>query len=102
DDRELPIVPGVAGGEGCTTAGGCATCPYMKMNSLDALMDLLGKLGDDPRDDLSPYHPRKYVEQIDGRPAAELGGQPILHMRHFQQTGQLPAALVDHIKSGSR
>ena len=33
----LGVVPGVAGGEGCSTAGGCATCPYMKMNSLSAL-----------------------------------------------------------------
>src|SRR5690606_22690304 len=30
DDAELGVVPGVAGGEGCSTAGGCATCPYMK------------------------------------------------------------------------
>jgi len=28
------------GGEGCSTAGGCATCPFMKMNDLDALMDV--------------------------------------------------------------
>ncbi|MEB2322448.1 MAG: hypothetical protein OZ921_08040, partial [Sorangiineae bacterium] len=32
-------------GEGCSTAGGCATCPYMKMNSLDALLALLERLG---------------------------------------------------------
>ena len=102
DDRELAVVPGVAGGEGCTTAGGCATCPYMKMNSLDALMDLLAKLGDEPRDDLSPYHPRKYLEEIAGRTAADLGGEPILHMRHFQKTGELPPALVDHIRRGTR
>lgn len=29
-----------AGGEGCSTAGGCATCPFMKMNDLDALIDV--------------------------------------------------------------
>ena len=29
------------GGEGCSTAGGCATCPFMKMNDLDALMDVV-------------------------------------------------------------
>ena len=34
-----PGVPGVAGGEGCSTAGGCANCPYMKMNDLDALLE---------------------------------------------------------------
>ena len=30
----LAIVPGPAAGEGCSTEGGCASCPYMKMNSL--------------------------------------------------------------------
>ena len=36
-DDALRVIPGIAGGEGCSTAGGCATCPFMKMNSLDAL-----------------------------------------------------------------
>lgn len=26
----LPVVPGPAGGEGCSAEGGCASCPYMK------------------------------------------------------------------------
>lgn len=30
----LSIVPGAASGEGCSTEGGCASCPYMKMNTL--------------------------------------------------------------------
>ena len=30
----LAVVPGPAGGEGCSLEGGCASCPYMKMNSL--------------------------------------------------------------------
>jgi quinolinate synthase len=34
----LSVVPGPAGGEGCSLEGGCASCPYMKMNSLAALM----------------------------------------------------------------
>ena len=34
----LSVVPGPAGGEGCSLEGGCASCPYMKMNSLSALM----------------------------------------------------------------
>lgn len=33
----LSVVPGPAGGEGCSLEGGCASCPYMKMNSLQAL-----------------------------------------------------------------
>jgi quinolinate synthase len=97
DDQELAVVPGVAGGEGCTTAGGCATCPYMKMNSLDALMDLLRSMGDTPRDELSPLFPRKYTQTIGGRTAAELGGEPILHMRHLQHTGELSESLVQDV-----
>lgn len=34
----LAVVPGPAGGEGCSLEGGCASCPFMKMNSLQALM----------------------------------------------------------------
>ena len=30
----LAIVPGAASGEGCSTEGGCASCPFMKMNTL--------------------------------------------------------------------
>jgi len=93
-DRELGIVPGVAGGEGCSTAGGCATCPYMKMNSLDALMDLLSRLESEKGSKLVPFFPKKYVERIGGRSAADLGGEPILHMRAFSRTGKLPDDLV--------
>ena len=39
----LTIVPGPAGGEGCGADGGCASCPYMKMNSLAALRGVLDK-----------------------------------------------------------
>jgi len=97
DDDELGVVPGVSGGEGCSTAGGCATCPYMKMNSLDALVDVIERLGSEKRDNLLPFFPRSYVEKINGRSAADLGGEPILHMREFQRTGELPQALVDDV-----
>jgi quinolinate synthase len=93
---ELAIVPGVSGGEGCSTAGGCATCPYMKMNSLDALMHLVRSIGV-ADDDLAPYHPRAYAELIAGRTAADIGGEPILHMRAFARTKRLPDALVQDV-----
>jgi quinolinate synthase len=93
----LGIVPGVSGGEGCSTAGGCATCPYMKMNSLHALLGLLERLDVEPLSNLVPFEPRKYVQEIRGRTAADLGGEPILHMRSFQRTGQLPKALVNDV-----
>lgn len=102
DDVELAIVPGVAAGEGCSTAGGCATCPYMKMNSLDAVISLSRKLGTHDTADLGAYAPRQYTELIAGRTAAELGGEPILHMRAFQRDGVLPEGLVSHIEAGSR
>ncbi|MEZ4454672.1 MAG: quinolinate synthase NadA [Nannocystaceae bacterium] len=95
-DASLPIVPGVAGGEGCSTAGGCATCPYMKMNSIDALCDLLEGLG--RGDDLSTYAPRTYDERLDGRTVAEVGVLPILHMRGFQRSGALPPELIDDVR----
>ena len=97
DELNLGILPGVAGGEGCSTAGGCATCPYMKMNSLDALFDVLEAVGTDR--DMRPLEPKKYTELINGRTAADIGCEPILHMRHFQRTDRLPDALVDAVRS---
>jgi quinolinate synthase len=93
----LGVVPGVAGGEGCSTAGGCATCPYMKMNSLQALLGLLERIDVEPKSSLVPFEPRKYVQEIRGRTAADLGGEPILHMRAFQRSGELPEALVSDV-----
>jgi quinolinate synthase len=92
----LTVVPGVAAGEGCSTAGGCATCPYMKMNSLTALFSLVRRIGEGSTG-LSAFFPRLYGETIRGRSTTELGGEPILHMRAFQRTGVLPETLVADI-----
>lgn len=99
NELDLGIVPGVAGGEGCSTAGGCATCPYMKMNSLDALLHVIDKISND--DDMTALEPKKYTELIAGRTAADIGCEPILHMRHFQRTGHLPDDLVTAVTIGS-
>jgi quinolinate synthase len=96
-DRELVVVPGSSGGEGCSTAGGCATCPYMKMNSLEALLALLRRLGGSTAE-LAAFHPKPYTERVGARSAAELGSEPTLHMRHFQRTKRLPDALVDDVR----
>jgi quinolinate synthase len=104
-DASLPIVPGVSGGEGCSTAGGCATCPFMKMNSLDALCDLLERLpsSDAERESihraLARFEPRKYTQTIAGKTIAALGTEPIRHMRGFTRTGTLPDALVADMRS---
>jgi len=99
DDPELALVPGVSGGEGCSVEGGCATCPYMKMNSLDALLDLMGRVQN--RSSLAVFEPEKYTEQLDGQSIAELGTISILHMRHFQQNDALSNDLVSDILSRS-
>jgi len=96
-DAALPVVPGVAAGEGCSTSGGCATCPYMKMNSLDALLALAKRVGVETDAVLAPFHPHLYTETVAGRTAADLGGESILHMRAYQRTGELPPALVEDI-----
>lgn len=93
----LGILPGVASGEGCSVAGGCATCPFMKMNTLDALFDVLETVGTDAEARLVPYRPRSYDQRIGGRTAASMGSEPILHMRHFQTHGVMPDALVQDV-----
>lgn len=37
----LAIVPGPAGGEGCSAEGGCASCPYMKVCSCSGQSQML-------------------------------------------------------------
>jgi len=96
-DDPLAIVPGVASGEGCTTAGGCATCPYMKMNSLEALFALLEKLDVEAPKSLTVFHPKKVDATIDGHSITEMGTIPILHMRAFQKDKRMPKALVDDV-----
>jgi quinolinate synthase len=97
NDVHLPIVPGVASGDGCSTAGGCATCPYMKMNSLDSLLSLIERIEREPAQALAAYEPRTYRERIGGQTIAELGTRSIVWMRDFHKQGQLPAELVDAI-----
>lgn len=86
----ISIVPGPAGGEGCSQEGGCASCPYMKMNSLSALMNVCNKVSTPAEStELLPWKPRPYEELIGGKTMAQAGCIPILHMRHFQKTGKL-------------
>ncbi len=102
DDQALRIVPGVPQGEGCSTAGGCAICPYMKMNNLGALFVLLERIGSVDASELGGFAPRTYSERIEGRTVAELGGETILNMRAYQQDGRLPDALVEDIRTRRR
>jgi len=96
----LKIVPGAASGEGCSMEGGCASCPYMKMNSLDALLSVLNRVDLDPSDPfLDNFAPRNYVETVEGQSFAAVGTVPILHMRHFQQHKEMPQEFIQDIKN---
>jgi len=101
DDEELAVVPGVAGGEGCSTAGGCATCPFMKMNDLDALQDIIEMVDDQQTKKLESHLPPNRLEgkEIDGRDATDLGTEAILFMRQYMQSKALPPQLVEKITS---
>ena len=94
----LSVVPGPASGEGCSSEGGCAACPYMKMNTLEALFFVCESCGSSAgKAMLEGYKPKAYAEQIKGKSLAQAGCKPILHMRDFQRDGVLPKRLVDDI-----
>lgn len=95
---KLSIVPGVSSGEGCSMSGGCASCPYMKMNSLDALLRVCNLIATPLEHSLDLQQARRLdTSSISGMSVADLGCEPILHMRHFQSKKSLPQTLVDHI-----
>jgi Quinolinate synthase len=100
DDDQMGVVPGVSGGEGCSTAGGCATCPFMKMNDLDALSDIADMVirkSDEVK--LKSHLPpqRLLGMKIDGKDAIDLGSEPIIYMRHFMKEKFMPNSLVQQI-----
>jgi quinolinate synthase len=104
---DMPIVPGVRGGEGCSTAGGCATCPFMKMNSLEALVEVLERCpkGKSEKEkeatpkDLLPFLPPRRGDVVlpSGKPVGEVGSLPIVHMRALMAAGTLSEELVADI-----
>jgi quinolinate synthase len=102
-DAELAVVPGVQGGEGCSTAGGCATCPYMKMNSLDALLDvarlvIAGAGGPQRRGrSLAQFEPQVYGGTLNGHSTTAVGSAPILHMRALMAAGRLSDAFQQDV-----
>lgn len=104
DDDALGVVPGVSGGEGCSTAGGCATCPFMKMNDLDALSDIVDMVIQQ-RDEVklkSHLPPQRLLGmKINGKDAIDLGSEPILYMRHFMKEKSMPESLVKKITAAT-
>jgi len=106
-DASLPLVPGVKGGEGCSTAGGCATCPFMKMNDLDALMDVAVRLPateeggsiqlTDQLSLLSAKIPTGGLTEA-GNPIID-GTKPISYMRVLMTDGTYPEELKTRVLS---
>jgi quinolinate synthase len=94
---ELPVLPGVMSGEGCSLEGGCATCPYMKMNHVDALFDVLSTFASSKTRHLAGYAPKRYEGMLGGSSLVQLGTRPILAMRHFSKTKKLSDEIVARI-----
>ena len=99
----LTIVPGPASGEGCSSEGGCASCPYMKMNSLQALLRVAERVGSPGgAATLVAFEPRKYEEAAPGGGSiAAAGCVPILHMRDFQASKRLSETLLADVRTRS-
>lgn len=98
-DPDMSIVPGVSGGEGCSTAGGCATCPFMKMNDLDSLFEVAEAIEYDLlKDPLASFRPQQYADIIMGQNVSQVGGYPIIHMRNFMAQKRLPDDLIQDIR----
>lgn len=93
----MQIVPGVSSGEGCSVNGGCASCVFMKMNRLDRLLRVCKLVGTPGESLLVSHEPRKFDKLIAEQDIAELGCEPILNMRHFQQTKRMSDKLVEDI-----
>ncbi|XP_024971112.1 quinolinate synthase, chloroplastic [Cynara cardunculus var. scolymus] len=101
-ELNVSVIPGVTSGEGCSLHGGCASCPYMKMNSLVSLLKVCNSL---PlgKDSLKQYEAGRFsLRTPKGKLIADVGCEPILHMRHYQATKKLPENLMDQILNNGR
>ncbi|KAK1433866.1 hypothetical protein QVD17_10784 [Tagetes erecta] len=97
DVLNVSVIPGVASGEGCSLHGGCASCPYMKMNSLTSLLKVCNSLPSG-KDGLARHEAGRFsLLTPKGKSIADVGCEPILHMRHYQATKKLPEKLVNQI-----
>lgn len=112
----LSVLPGPAMGEGCSLEGGCASCPYMRMNTLAALHTVCGMVGGGAAAEaaLQAYKPRAYEQGLgtlvgaagaraggrhEGRSIAQAGCTSILHMQDFQKGKRFSDRLVGDIRT---
>ena len=71
------------------------------ISSCRALLSVCEKIGTPGEALLAAYKPRVYTDRIEGRSMAEVGCEPILHMRGFQKTKSLPESFVKDIQARS-
>jgi len=89
---------GVSSGEGCSIHGGYASCPYMKMNTFDSLLNVCNLVDTSKKVLLSSYRAQRFnTSFLLGHCIADVGCELILHIRHFQSTRKLPENLVHQI-----
>merc|ERR1711983_170911 len=109
-DKDLMVVPGVKSSEGCSTSGGCATCPFMKMNDLNALEDVIDlELEKNDRVLVKHLPPKNRLFNDEERKVALLGDkdvmdlavEPIMHMRKYMNDGFICSELVDRINNSA-
>uniref|UniRef100_A0A0E0J959 Quinolinate synthase, chloroplastic n=1 Tax=Oryza nivara TaxID=4536 RepID=A0A0E0J959_ORYNI len=95
DLDNVSVVPGVSSGEGCSIHGGCASCPYMKMNSLRSLLKVCHQLPD--RDNrLVAYQASRFNAKTPlGKLVAEVGQQ-----RDYQTSSCTMKTQVPSVGSG--
>lgn len=86
------IVPGVPSGEGCSATGGCATCQFMKMNSLDSLEKVMLSIENDDKN-LSKYLCTTQMKDH----VLRMSMTTINNMRSFQETGIIPINMTNDI-----
>lgn len=95
----MALIPGAASGEGCSAEGGCANCPYMKMNTLTALKQIVERIGEGGLEGFYPQDLDSTI-QVNGRQESihDLGFLPVYEMKHLQENGVLSAELVKSLE----
>jgi quinolinate synthase len=86
----VPVTPGVEAGDGCSVAGSCASCKFMKMNTLEGLLYVLKQIDSADSVNLESFKPRRVV-------ASELGFLPIMAMQEFQSLGKIGKSLHESL-----
>ncbi|KAH7278038.1 hypothetical protein KP509_28G042800 [Ceratopteris richardii] len=72
------------------------------MNTLDALLRVCKLITTPLEHSLDSQRARRFdTSSVSGISVADLGCEPILHMKHFQSKGSLPQSSVEQILSGS-